>query len=251
MLCGSGARSIGLSRYGQDRQDLGNCYLNYGPSTGAGNSAAPPRLPPYRPASPVVAVLVTIQLGLFRKKQIFVAPRQSTVNKVLPATIRPDIISSLRSSILILIDAPSHPDCRATVVPGGGLSPDGNRWVSCRAGYFLPVRVLSRLFRRLFTEALEKAFRAGALAFFSALADLNEPVAFQRYLAPVRRAEWVVYAKRPFAGPEQVLEYVGRYTHTPCRHLKQSHPRYRGRQGSLPVEGLSSRRRTENDDIEC
>jgi Putative transposase/Transposase zinc-binding domain len=105
-----------------------------------------------------------------------------------------------------------HPHLHV-VVPGGGLSPDGNRWVSCRAGYFLPVRVLSRLFRRLFTEALEKAFRAGALAFFSALADLNEPVAFQRYLAPVRRAEWVVYAKRPFAGAEQVLEYVGRYTH--------------------------------------
>ena len=105
-----------------------------------------------------------------------------------------------------------HPHLHV-VVPGGGLSPDGNRWVSCQAGYFLPVRVLSRLFRRLFIEALEKAFRAGELAFFSALADLNEPVAFQRYLAPVRRAEWVVYAKRPFAGPEQVLEYVGRYTH--------------------------------------
>ena len=103
-----------------------------------------------------------------------------------------------------------HPHLHV-VVPGGGLSPDGNRWVSCRAGYFLPVRVLSRLFRRLFTEALEKAFCA--LAFFSALADLNEPVAFQRYLAPVSRAEWVVYAKRPFAGPDQVLEYVGRYTH--------------------------------------
>ena len=105
-----------------------------------------------------------------------------------------------------------HPHLHV-VVPGGGLSPDGNRWVSCQAGYFLPVRVLSRLFRRLFIEALEKAFRAGELAFFSALADLNEPVAFQRYFAPVRQAEWVVYAKRPFAGPEQVLEYVGRYTH--------------------------------------
>lgn len=105
-----------------------------------------------------------------------------------------------------------HPHLHV-VVPGGGLSPDGNQWVSCRAGYFLPVRVLSRLFRRLFIEAVEKAFRAGELAFFSALADLNESVAFQRYLAPVRRAEWVVYAKRPFAGPEQVLEYVGRYTH--------------------------------------
>jgi hypothetical protein len=99
------------------------------------------------------------------------------------------------------------------VVPGGGLSPDGNRWVSCRAGFFLPVQVLSRLFRRLFIEALEKAFRAGKLVFFSALADLKEPDAFRRYLAPVRRAKWVVYAKRPFAGPEQVLEYVGRYTH--------------------------------------
>jgi hypothetical protein len=105
-----------------------------------------------------------------------------------------------------------HPHLHV-VVPGGGLSPDGKRWVSCRAGYFLPVRALSRLFRRLFIEALKKAFRTGELAFFSALADLNEPVAFQRYLAPVRRAEWVVYAKRPFAGAEQVLEYVGRYTH--------------------------------------
>ena len=79
--------------------------------------------------------------------------------------------------------------------------------------YFLPVQVLSRLFRRLFTEALERAFTAGQLAFFSALAHLKERDAFQRYLAPVRRAEWVVYAKRPFAGPEQVLEHVGRYTH--------------------------------------
>jgi hypothetical protein len=99
------------------------------------------------------------------------------------------------------------------VVPGGGLSPDGNQWISCRAGYFLPVQVLSRLFRRLFIEALEKAFTAGELAFFSALAHLKEPDAFRRYLAPVRRVEWAIYAKRPFAGPEQVLEYVGRYTH--------------------------------------
>jgi hypothetical protein len=105
-----------------------------------------------------------------------------------------------------------HPHLHV-VVPGGGLSPDGHRWVSCRGGYFLPVRVLSRLFRRLFLGTLEKAFRTGELGFFSALAHLNEPDAFQRYLAPVRQAEWVVYAKRPFAGAEQVLEYVGRYTH--------------------------------------
>jgi hypothetical protein len=105
-----------------------------------------------------------------------------------------------------------HPHLHC-VIPGGGLSPDGGRWIACRPGYFLPVQVLSRLFRRLFIEALEKAFTTGALKFFSALAHLKERDAFQRYLAPVRRAEWVVYAKRPFAGPEQVLEYVGRYTH--------------------------------------
>jgi hypothetical protein len=105
-----------------------------------------------------------------------------------------------------------HPHLHC-VVPGGGLSPDGSRWISCRPGFFLPVRVLSRLFRRLFLEALEKAFGAGELEFFSALAPLREREAFQRYLAPARQVEWVVYAKRPFAGPEQVLDYVGRYTH--------------------------------------
>ena len=102
-----------------------------------------------------------------------------------------------------------HPHLHC-VVPGGGLSPDGARWISCRPGFFLPVRVLSRLFRRCFIEALEKAFGAGELDVFSALAPLRERDAFQQYLAPVRKAEWVVYAKRPFAGPEQVLDYVGR-----------------------------------------
>jgi hypothetical protein len=105
-----------------------------------------------------------------------------------------------------------HPHLHC-VVPGGGLSPDGARWISCRPDFFLPVRVLSRLFRRFFIEALEKAFAAGELEFFSALAPLRERDAFQQYLAPARKAEWVVYAKRPFAGPEQVLDYVGRYTH--------------------------------------
>jgi Putative transposase len=80
-------------------------------------------------------------------------------------------------------------------------------------GFFLPVRVLSRLFRRFFIEALEKAFAAGELEFFSALAPLRERDAFQQFLAPILEAEWVVYAKRPFAGSEQVLDYVGRYTH--------------------------------------
>jgi hypothetical protein len=105
-----------------------------------------------------------------------------------------------------------HPHLHC-VVPGGGLSPDGTRWISCRPGFFLPVRVLSRLFRRLFLELLEKAFDSGRLRFFSALHELQHRQTFLRYLAPVRKAEWVVYAKPPFAGPQQVLDYVGRYTH--------------------------------------
>ncbi len=105
-----------------------------------------------------------------------------------------------------------HPHLHC-LVPGGGLSADGERWIACKPGFFLPVRVLSRLFRRLFLEYLEKAFEAGQLQFFSALHALSERDAFLRALAIVRKAEWVVYAKPPFAGPEQVLDYLGRYTH--------------------------------------
>jgi hypothetical protein len=105
-----------------------------------------------------------------------------------------------------------HPHLHC-VVPGGGLSPDGSRWISCRKGFFLPVRVLSRLFRRLFLELLEKAFDDGQLKFFSSLQELQDRKAFLRYLAPLRKNEWVVYTKKPFAGPQQVLDYVGRYTH--------------------------------------
>jgi hypothetical protein len=105
-----------------------------------------------------------------------------------------------------------HPHLHC-VVSGGGLSADGAQWIGCRAGFFLPVRVLSRRFRRLFLEQLVSAFEAGQLQFFAALEPLRDRTAFFAYLAPVREAEWVVYAKRPFAGPEQVLDYVGRYTH--------------------------------------
>ena len=105
-----------------------------------------------------------------------------------------------------------HPHLHC-VVPGGGLSPDGTRWIPCRPGFFLPVRVLSCLFRRLFLELLEKAFADGQLQFFSALEHLRESQAFRRYLAPLGNRDWVVYAKKPFAGPQQVLDYVGRYTH--------------------------------------
>ena len=99
------------------------------------------------------------------------------------------------------------------VVAGGGLAPAGKRWISCRPGFFLPVRVLSRLFRRLFLKSLQKAFESGKLNFFSSLEALGDLKAFLRYLAPVRKKKWVVYAKPPFGGPQQVLDYVGRYTH--------------------------------------
>ena len=99
------------------------------------------------------------------------------------------------------------------IVPGGGISPDGERWVSCRPGFFLPVRVLSRLFRRLFLEKLVAAHQAGRLSFFGDHIHLADEQSFVAYLAPLRNAEWVVYAKRPFGGPEAVLAYLSRYTH--------------------------------------
>lgn len=99
------------------------------------------------------------------------------------------------------------------IVPGGGLSKDGTRWVASKPGFFLHVRVLSRLFRRLFIEGLLALHRAGELSFFGDLIGMSEPQAFAAYLAPVRKIEWVVYAKPPFGGPEAVLAYLSRYTH--------------------------------------
>jgi Putative transposase/Transposase zinc-binding domain len=105
-----------------------------------------------------------------------------------------------------------HPHLHC-VVPGGGIAPDGCRWISCRPRFFLPVRVLSCLFRRLFLTDLEEAFDAGKLKFFSSLEALRDPQIFRRHLDSVRDVKWVVYAKAPFAGPQQVVDYVGRYTH--------------------------------------
>src|SRR5499433_2791348 len=133
-----------------------------------------------------------------------------------------------------------HPHVHC-IVPGGGISPDGKRWIACRPGFFLPVRVLSRLFRRLFLQGLEAMHAAGELRFFTDLATLKYADEFRAYLAPLRTTEWVVYAKKPFAGPKQVLAYLARYTHrvaiansrlldldqTPCQ---------------FPLEGLSGER---------
>ncbi len=105
-----------------------------------------------------------------------------------------------------------HPHVHG-IVPGGGLAIDSDRWVRCRPGFFLPVRVLSRLFRRRFVQALTAAHDAGELRFYGEHAELADPASFRQWLVPLRSCEWVVYAKRPFAGPKQVLEYLSRYTH--------------------------------------
>jgi hypothetical protein len=99
------------------------------------------------------------------------------------------------------------------IVPGGGISLDGQRWVSCRPGFFLSVRVLSRLFRRLFLQKLITTHQAGRLSFFGNHAHLADVQSFAAFLAPLRKTEWVVYSKRPFGGPEAVLAYLSRYTH--------------------------------------
>jgi hypothetical protein len=99
------------------------------------------------------------------------------------------------------------------IVPGGGIALDGQRWISSRPGFLLPVRVLGKLFRRLFLTRLIALHNAGRLAFFGSLASLADRRAFLRHLSPVRRQRWVVYAKPPFAGPAAVLAYLSRYTH--------------------------------------
>ncbi len=105
-----------------------------------------------------------------------------------------------------------HPHLHC-VVPGGGLSPDHLRWIAARRRFFLPVKVLSALFRRLFLAAFEKAYAQGKLQFFGELEALRAPPAFTAFLAPLQKSPWIVYAKAPFGGPQHVLEYLGRYTH--------------------------------------
>ncbi len=99
------------------------------------------------------------------------------------------------------------------IVPGGGIAPDGSKWISCRPNFFLSVRVLSRLFRRVFLQMLTAAHQTGQLKFFGRHAGLADRDQFERFLKPLRKTEWVVYAKKPFAGPDAVLAYLSRYTH--------------------------------------
>jgi hypothetical protein len=105
-----------------------------------------------------------------------------------------------------------HPHLHC-VVPGGGISLDGSHWVACRPGFFLPVDILSRRFRKLYLRYLEQAYAEGKLHFCRELQPLSDPESFARYVAPLQDRDWVVYAKAPFGGPDRVLDYLGRYTH--------------------------------------
>ncbi|TAN05717.1 MAG: IS91 family transposase, partial [Rhodanobacteraceae bacterium] len=141
---------------------------------------------------------------------------QATAETLLTIAADPKHLGARIGMLLVLHTWGSamthHPHVHG-IVPGGGLSPDGQRWVACKPGFFLPVRVLSRLFRRLFLERLTEAYGNGQLQFFGEHVPLADANAFAEWLAPMRSAEWVVYAKRPFAGPAAVLAYLSRYTH--------------------------------------
>jgi hypothetical protein len=105
-----------------------------------------------------------------------------------------------------------HPHVHC-VVPGGGLSPDGTRWIACRKGFFLPVRVLSRLFRKKFLHLLKRLYAKGKLSLTGSVATLRGPAAWRELIDSLRHTAWVVYSKKPFGGPRQTLKYLARYTH--------------------------------------
>lgn len=141
---------------------------------------------------------------------------QATAQTLLTLAADPQHLGARIGMLLVLHTWGSamthHPHVHG-IVPGGGIAPDGQRWIACKPGFFLPVRVLSRLFRRLFLERLVQAHRNGQLQFLGEHAPLAQADAFAKWIAPMRRGEWVVYAKRPFAGPAAVLAYLSRYTH--------------------------------------
>ena len=155
-------------------------------------------------------------LAWYNKSVLYSLLFQAAAETVLTIGADPKHLGARLGATLVLHTWGSamthHPHVHG-IVPGGGLSLDGERWVACRPGFFLPVRVLSRLFRRLFLEKLGDAHQAGKLRFFGEHQRLAEAKRFGDWLQPVRQCEWIVYAKRPFAGPEAVLAYLSRYTH--------------------------------------
>jgi Putative transposase/Transposase zinc-binding domain len=155
-------------------------------------------------------------LALQNKRRIYDLLFRATADTLQSIAADPDHLGAQIGFFCILhswgqtLNFHPHLHC---VVPGGGISLDGSRWVSCRPGFFLPVKVLSRRFRKLFLRYLDQSYTAGKLQFYGALQELSDPHSFARYLAPLHDMEWVVHAKTPFGGPDRVLNYLGRYTH--------------------------------------
>ena len=156
------------------------------------------------------------QLSLQNRRQMYDLLFRATAETLQTIAADPEHLGAQIGFFCILhtwgqtLTAHPHLHC---VVPGGGISLDASRWVACRPGFFLPVKVLSRRFRNVYLRYLEQAHAAGKLQFHGDLEPLADPPSFARFLAPLREMEWVVYAKPPFGGPERVLDYLGRYTH--------------------------------------
>ena len=156
------------------------------------------------------------QLSLQNKQEIYNLLFRATAETLLTIAADPQHLGAQIGFFCILhswgqaLNAHPHLHC---VVPGGGIAQDGSRWVACRPAFFLPVKVLSRRFRKLYLRYLQQAYVRGKLQFHGSLEFLSDPQNFARWLAPLRKMKWVVYAKPPFGGPERVLDYLGRYTH--------------------------------------
>lgn len=156
------------------------------------------------------------QIAFWNKKAVYGLLFRASAETVMTIAADPGRMGARVGMISVLHtwgSALTHHPHIHMIVPGGGLTPDGTKWVACKSGFFLHVRVLSRLFRRLFLEGLMELHRAGQLVFFGDLAELVNADTFTTWLAPFRKSEWVVYAKPPFGGPEAVLAYLSRYTH--------------------------------------
>ena len=180
-------------------------------SNGAGRTCCPPSTSTSSSPSPAVAEVATqnkaVVYGLLFRAVADTLRTIAADPRHLGAEI--GFFAVLHTWGQTLVHHP-HLHC---VIPGGGLASDGSGWVACRPGFFLPVRVLSRYFRRVLLQALQDAFESGQLRFAGRLQPLGDPRRFAEHLRPARETDWVVYAKRPFAGPKQVLDYLGRYTH--------------------------------------
>jgi len=156
------------------------------------------------------------QLSLQNKEQIYNLLFRATAETLLTIAADPQHLGAQIGFFCILhswgqvLNPHPHLHC---VGPGGGISLDGSRWVACRPFFFLPVKVLSRRFRKVYLRYLQQAYARGKLQFHGNLESLSDPQNFVRWLAPLRKMKWVVYAKPPFGGPERVLDYLGRYTH--------------------------------------